>query len=86
MKRFRGFITGFKFDRVFLELDNLPAEAIVQVQHLTDERELLMPDRFSAFIKKLGRPAVQGEEWNLELERIDPEEMRLYCRPVFARS
>lgn len=78
--RFTGFITGIKFDRVFLELEGLPAEAVVMAFHLTDERELLLPDRFSAYIKALGRPAFLGEEWQLELDRLDLEDMRIYCK------
>ena len=83
---FTGFITGFKYDRVFLEIEGMPTEAIVEAHHLTSERELLLTDKFSAFIKNLGRPALLGEEWNLELDRLDTEAMRIFCRPVFTRN
>ncbi|MCB1315751.1 MAG: VacB/RNase II family 3'-5' exoribonuclease, partial [Leptospiraceae bacterium] len=83
LKKFRGFITGMKHDRVFLELEDLPSEAVVEARYLTDDRELLIPDNFSAFIKKLGRPALLGEEWELELDRVDAEEFRIYCRPLW---
>ncbi len=80
---FTGFITGFKYDRVFLEIEGMPTEAIVEAHHLTNERELLLTDKFSAFIKNLGRPALLGEEWQLELDRLDTEVMRIFCKPVF---
>ncbi len=82
-KRYRGVITGFRSDRVFLELEDLPVEGVVTLNHLTDGAELILPDRFSAFIKKLSRPAFLGEEWELELENIQVEEMKLYFKPVW---
>ena len=84
MTTFTGFITGFKYDRVFLEIEGMPTEAIVEAHHLTNERELLLTDKFSAFIKNLGRPALLGEEWQLELDRLDTEVMRIFCKPVFS--
>ncbi|HNL67013.1 MAG TPA: VacB/RNase II family 3'-5' exoribonuclease [Leptospiraceae bacterium] len=82
-KSFRGFITGFRPDRVFLELTDVSVEAIVLHSHLTRDMELILPDPFSAYIKKLSRPAFLGEVWNLELERLDVEEMRLFVKPVW---
>ncbi|MBX7056801.1 MAG: VacB/RNase II family 3'-5' exoribonuclease [Leptospirales bacterium] len=86
LRSFRGVITGFKPDRVFLEISDAPAEAVVEAQHLTNERELPLPDRFSVYVKRLGRPALLGEEWDLALERLDFEEMRIYCRPLLASA
>ena len=83
LRTLTGFITGFKYDRVFLEIEGLPTEAVVEAQHLTNERELLLTDKFSAFIKNLGRPALLGEKWELELDRLDTEAMRIFCKPVF---
>lgn len=83
LKKFRGHITGFKPDRIFVELTDTPIEAVVEAKFLTHERELPLPDRFSVYLKKLGRPALLGEEWRLELDRLDFEEMKLYCRPIF---
>lgn len=83
LRQFRAMVTGFRPERVYLEISDAPAEAIVPATHLTNERELPLPDRFSVYIKRLGRPALMGEEWLLELERLDFEEMRIYCRPVF---
>ncbi|MCR9141287.1 MAG: VacB/RNase II family 3'-5' exoribonuclease [bacterium] len=84
MTTFTGFITGFKYDRVFLEIEGMPTEAVVEAQHLTNERELLLTDKFSAFIKNLGRPALLGEKWELELDRLDTEAMRIFCKPIFS--
>ena len=83
---FTGFITGFKYDRVFLEIEGMPTEAVVEAHHLTNEKELLLTDKFSAFIKRLGRPALLGEEWQLELDRLDTEAMRIFCRPAFGNA
>jgi ribonuclease R len=81
-KEFRGFITGFRTDRVFLELEDFPIEAVVAASHLTNDAELILPDRFSAYIKKFSRPAFLGEEWKLIIDRIDYEDIRLYFKPV----
>ena len=82
-KTFRGFISGFRTDRVFMELLDFPAEGVVSLNHLTNDSELILPDRFSVYIKKLSRPAFLGEEWDLEIERIDPEEIRIYFKPLW---
>lgn len=84
--RFRGFISGMKTDRVFMELLDFPAEGIVSLNHLTNDQELILPDRFSVYVKKLSRPAFLGEEWELELERVDTEEIRLYFKPVWEKT
>jgi ribonuclease R len=81
-REFSGFITGFRPDRVFLELEEFPVEAIVMFMHLTNDTELILPDEFSAYIKKFSRPAYLGEKWKLRLEKIDIEEIRLYCSPI----
>ncbi|MDH5655038.1 MAG: ribonuclease R [Spirochaetia bacterium] len=81
-KEFKGFITGFRTDRIFLELEDYPIEAVVAASHLTNDAELILPDRFSAYIKKFSRPAFLGEEWNLVIDRYDYEEIRLYFKPA----
>ena len=80
-RRFRGFITGFRPHRVFLELEGIGVEGVVPAQELTNDPELILPDNFSAYIKKLSRPAFLGEEWELVIDRIDAEEMVIYCKP-----
>jgi ribonuclease R len=81
--KFKAFITGFKPDRVFLELRDFPAEGIVTANHLTNDMALILPDSFSFYIKKLSRPAFLGEEWEVELERADLEEIKLYFKPIW---
>jgi len=80
-REFKGFITGFRPDRVFMELLDFSVEAVVIHTHLTNDFELILPDPFSAFIKKLSRPAFLGEVWKLELDRLDLEEMKLFVKP-----
>ncbi|MBL8019969.1 MAG: VacB/RNase II family 3'-5' exoribonuclease [Leptospirales bacterium] len=82
-KKFRAFITGFKTDRVFLEMLDFNVECIVTANHLTNDFELVLPDPFSVFIKKLSRPAFLGEVWNVDLERLDTEEMKLFVKPIW---
>lgn len=84
-RRFRGFITGFRPHRVFLELEGLGVEGVVLAAELTNDPELILPDAFSAYIKKLSRPAFLGEEWDLVIDRIDVEDMVLYCKPDWSR-
>lgn len=82
-KTYHGFLTGFRPDRVFLELEEIPVEGLVNFSHLTNDSELILPDPFSVFIKKLSRPAFLGERWELELEKADAEEMRIYFKPIW---
>ncbi len=80
---FHGFLTGFRPDAVYLELEECPVEGIVPAMHLTSEAELVLPDPFSVYIKRLSRPAFLGERWALELDRIDTEALRLYFKPIW---
>ena len=85
-RRFRGFVSGIRPDRVFLQLLEIPVEGVVAHGHLTNDGELIMPDDFSVYVRKLSRPAFLGEIWDLELERGDLEEIRLYFRPLFDKA
>ncbi len=82
---FSGFINGFRPDRIYFELKNLPVEAIVEAHQLTGGQDLQVSN-FSVFIKPLGRKVQLGEEWQLQLLKIDPEDMQIICRPVFVTS
>ncbi|MBU41634.1 MAG: ribonuclease R [Spirochaetaceae bacterium] len=83
---FTGFLTGFRPDRVFLEIEECPVEGIVEARHLTNDTELVLPDPFSVYIKKLSRPAFLGERWHLKLERVDIEQLRLLFVPVWGKE
>ncbi|MBI3395653.1 MAG: VacB/RNase II family 3'-5' exoribonuclease [Spirochaetia bacterium] len=83
---FQGFLSGFKSDRVFVELVDIPAEGIVEGRHLSNDPELIRPDEFSVFVKKLSRPAFLGEQWELELDRVDFDDIKLYFRPVWKKA
>ena len=83
-KSFRGFLTGFRPDRVFVQVEDPPVEGVIAKEHLTNEFELILPNDFSVYVKRLSRPAFLGESWGLELERIDPEAMVLYFKPVWS--
>lgn len=80
---FYGFITGVRPDAVYVELEECPIDGIVPASYLTNELELILPDPFSVYVKKLSRPAFLGERWKLELEKIDIENLKLYFKPLF---
>ena len=83
---FHGFLTGFRPDLVYLELEEFPVEGVVAAMHLSRDAELVLPDPFSVYIKRLSRPAFLGERWQLELDRIDTEAMRIYFKPIWGSS
>ncbi|MEQ8351669.1 MAG: ribonuclease R [Leptospiraceae bacterium] len=85
-EEFTGFLTGFRPDRIFLEIEECPVEGIVEARHLTNDTELVLPDPFSVYIKKLSRPAFLGERWHLKLERVDIEQLRLLFVPVWGKE
>lgn len=80
---FTGYINGFKSNRVYLELEGIPGEAQVDAIHLDPTGELSNEDPYRVFIKKLGKPARLGDKWELILDRLDPEKMMIFCKPVF---
>ena len=85
LQNFTGYITGIRPERIFLELSKLPLEVIVESARLTDGQLSIDDPPFSVFIKKLGRKAHLGEEWDLRLLSIDTEDMQVLCRPVFSK-
>lgn len=85
IKYVSGFLSAMRPERVYIELSKIPVEAIVEAHHLTSETNLQIKN-FSVYVKKLGRFAALGEEWELKLERIDLEAMQIFCSPVFLSS
>ncbi|MBW7858447.1 MAG: VacB/RNase II family 3'-5' exoribonuclease [Leptonema sp. (in: Bacteria)] len=84
--QFSGFITGIRQDVVYLELDEFPVEAVVPAIHLSSDGQLIQSDPFSVYIRRLSRPAFLGEKWQLELDRIDIEALRIYFKPIWPNS
>lgn len=82
-KIFYGFITGVRPEAVYFELEDYPIDGIVPASYLTNEQELILPDPFSVYIKKLSRPAFLGERWKLELDKIDIEGLKIFFKPLF---
>ncbi|MBE7438667.1 MAG: VacB/RNase II family 3'-5' exoribonuclease [Spirochaetales bacterium] len=82
-KKMQAILSGFKFDRLFFELEN-GLEAVVKSEELGGG-ELVGPDPFSVFIPGLARPAYLGEEWGLELMEVDFENMVALFRPDFKK-
>ena len=82
IKECSAFITGIRPERIYLEMKEIPVELIVEAEHLGSE-EPLQIENFSVYVKKLGRFAYLGEEWELTLERVDLEGIQAYCRPLF---
>lgn len=84
--QFSGFITGIRSDMVYLELDEFPVEAVVSAIHLSSDGQLIQSDPFSVYIKRLSRPAFLGEKWQLELDRIDTEALRIFFKPIWPNT
>jgi len=82
-KRMQAILSGFKYDRLFFQLEN-GLEAVVKNEELGGG-ELVGPDPFSVFVPRLARPAYLGEEWGLELLEVDFENMVALFRPDFKK-
>ncbi len=86
LRRFSGFISGIRPNCIYVEINKFPIEVIVESHHLTKGGFLVLNDPpYSTFIQKLGRNVRLGEEWELQLLEIDPEEMQILCRPIFVK-
>lgn len=80
--KFKGVITGIKGQMIYVELEDLNVEGTVTKEHFTDEYELLMPDDFSFVDKKRSKVYYLGTLLELELDRVDFEEIRIFVKPL----
>lgn len=82
-KQFHGFITGIRMEGIYVELEECPIDGFIPAGYLTNDPELIMPDPFSVYIKRLSRPAFLGERLLLELDKVDIEGLKIYFKPIF---
>ncbi|MCB1177965.1 MAG: VacB/RNase II family 3'-5' exoribonuclease [Leptospiraceae bacterium] len=82
-KKFKGVITGVKPIMVFVELEGFNVEAVIEANHFTNDFELNIPNEFSFISKKNSKTYYLGQVLNLELDRIDFEEIRIFAKPIF---
>ncbi|MCC5814338.1 MAG: hypothetical protein JJT78_06245 [Leptospira sp.] len=81
-KEFTAYITGYKPNFVFLELDDPMMEAIADKTEFTNEFELTGKNAFSFYSKKYTKEFVLGDKIQVELDYIDYEEIRVYVKIV----
>lgn len=80
LKSFTGIITGIKPHSVFVELEDLFVEGVIPYTEFTNETELFLPDEFSFVSKKYSRSYFMGEKLELELDRVDFEEIKIFLK------
>ncbi len=85
-KHCSAYISAFHSEHIYVAITNLPPiEALIPAKYLLkeDEKSLEVLNPFSVYSSKLGRALRLGEEWEIALEEIDMEELRILARPVF---
>ncbi|MBE7412589.1 MAG: ribonuclease R [Leptospiraceae bacterium] len=82
IKEFKGAITGIRPQSVFVELISPPVEGVVHIKHFTNEGELVIPNDFSFVSKKYAKQFFLGQILELNLEKIDIEEIKIYLSPI----
>ena len=85
IKTLSGFISNIQAERIYIELSTLPTEAIVEARHLS-KGKILEVKNFGAYLESLGRFVFPGEEWNLKIDKIDIDNLQIFCRPLFIKS
>ncbi|MEM7180253.1 MAG: VacB/RNase II family 3'-5' exoribonuclease [Spirochaetota bacterium] len=78
---FIGSISGIRPQAIFVEIADLNVEGVIRHIHFTDEEELVIPNDFSFVSKKYSKQFSLGQKLDLELEKIDIENIRIFVRP-----
>lgn len=81
VKEFDGIITGIKPQTIFVELEGYFGEGTIPHTYFTNEYELNLPNDFSFFSKKFSKNFYLGQKIQVELEKIDFEEMKIFVKP-----
>ncbi len=81
IKEFVGIISGIKPQMIFVELEGYFGEGAISYVHFTEEYELKLPNDFSFISKKYAKTFFLGQKIDLELEKIDYEEMKIFLKP-----
>ncbi|TGK03123.1 VacB/RNase II family 3'-5' exoribonuclease [Leptospira langatensis] len=80
LKEFTATLVGFRSAFAFVELNNPPVEAVISAIEFTDEGELQAETDFSFYSKKYTKQYSLGETFEVELDRIDFEEIKIYVK------
>jgi ribonuclease R len=66
---------------IFVELEGYFGEGAISYTHFTEDYELKLPNDFSFISKKYSKTFFLGQKIDLELEKIDFEEMKIFLKP-----
>ena len=79
-----AFINNIRPERIYLELVDFPIEVIVEAKHLSQQDYLeIKTTPYKVFAPKIGHFIYVGEKWELKIEEIDQEQMKILASPVF---
>ncbi len=78
-----GFINGIKPDKIYLELNKMPLEAIVNMELFNISGGVDIKDAYTVYVKKIGRNFLIGSLWELIVLELDFENMHVLCKPSF---
>lgn len=76
--KFDGFIIGIRPGQVYVELQESNLEGILEKTEFTSEFELVIRNDFSFYSKKYTKDFFIGDKVEVEIQRIDYEEIKLY--------
>lgn len=79
-KEFIAYITGYKADMVFVELEDPMMEAVIHKQEFTNEPELWGRNNFSFYSKKYTKEFFVGDRLAVVLDSVDYEDIRVYVK------
>jgi len=81
-KKFTAYITGYKPNYVYVELDDPMMEAVIPKDEFTNEYEIQGRTPYSFYSKKYSKEFVLGDPLEVTLDSVDYEEIRVYVRLV----
>ncbi|TGK28034.1 VacB/RNase II family 3'-5' exoribonuclease [Leptospira gomenensis] len=80
IKEFSATIIGCKPFLIFVDLENPAVDACLLASEFTDEGEIRMDTDFSFYSKKFTKIYTLGDRVEVELDRIDYEEIKIYVK------
>lgn len=78
---FSGNVTGIKPAQIFIEIDDPNVEGVITHEHLTNEGAIVIKDDFSFYSKKFSAVVFLGQRIDVEIDKINYEELRIYFKP-----
>lgn len=80
LKDFTGHIVSFRNQFVYVDLKEFGVEVIVDKTEFTNDYELIQRNDFSFYSKKFSKDFFVGDQLQLELDRIDFDEIKIFCK------